>query len=102
VTVVVCPHCGASRGHRQPCTRCGHRYTGQRGSTRADRRRRAHVIARDAYTCQECGAPLTGGRDTQVDHAVSKRDGGSDDATNLRALCAPCNLRKGGDSTVLR
>ena len=60
------------------------------GSTRQWRNTRAQVLARDGYTCQECGQPAT-----HADHTTSRMMGGTDDPTNLRALCATCNLKKG-------
>jgi 5-methylcytosine-specific restriction protein A len=44
-----------------------------------------------------CRACLAAGRTTyarEVDHIVPKRAGGSDDRTNLQALCKPCHSRK--------
>lgn len=36
-----------------------------------------------------CGAPAT-----EVDHIVSLRNGGTNAAANLQALCKPCHARK--------
>lgn len=49
------------------------------------------IFARDGYRCLLCGAsrPLT------VDHHVAIVNGGTNDLTNLRTLCRPCNSRKG-------
>jgi 5-methylcytosine-specific restriction endonuclease McrA len=60
------------------------------GSTRAWRTTRAQVLERDGHACQQCGAPAT-----HADHVTPRAYGGSDDATNLQALCADCNLKKG-------
>lgn len=54
------------------------------------KRQRIRVLQRDAYTCQYCGQEAT-----QVDHVISRKDGGSHDIDNLVACCAPCNTRKG-------
>ncbi|MFC4523249.1 HNH endonuclease [Cupriavidus pinatubonensis] len=59
---------------------------------------RALVLDRDGYTCQSCGA-VAGepnphdGRPTrlQLGHWIDKSQGGTDDASNLRALCSVCN-----------
>lgn len=58
------------------------------GSTRAWRRRRAEVLARAGYRCTVCGAPAT-----EVDHIEPVTAGGSDEPTNLRAVCRHHNPR---------
>lgn len=45
------------------------------------------VIARDRGICQICGRS---GADT-ADHIIRRRDGGSDDESNLRAAHRACN-----------
>ena len=60
------------------------------GSTRAWRNTRQRILGRDGYRCQQCGAPAE-----HVDHITPLAAGGTDDASNLRALCANCNLSKG-------
>ena len=60
---------------------------------------RAFVLDRNGFTCQQCGAvageehPYDPGRKVrlQIGHIVDKSMGGSDEATNLRALCSICN-----------
>jgi len=60
---------------------------------------RAFVLDRDGYTCQMCGAVAgapnenDNNRPTRlhIGHIVDKSAGGSDEATNLRALCSVCN-----------
>lgn len=60
---------------------------------------RAHVLDRDGYTCQMCGA---GAADVDADnpnrtvrlhvgHIEDRIHGGEDAASNLRALCSACN-----------
>jgi 5-methylcytosine-specific restriction endonuclease McrA len=68
------------------CTRCQPRN----GSTRQWRKLRDQILARDRYTCPQCGGPAR-----HVDHVVSVARGGTDHPGNLDALCASCNLRKG-------
>lgn len=67
------------------------------GGSRPWRRLRLMVLDRDRYRCQlpvadgsVCGAPAS-----HVDHIVPRKDGGTDDPSNLRAACPPCNLRRG-------
>jgi hypothetical protein len=56
------------------------------------RDRRAIVLHRAAYICEECkDAPAT-----EVDHIWPRSWGGQDDLCNLRATCMPCNRSKGG------
>lgn len=49
---------------------------------KAWKRTREWVMARDGHRCQECGAEAT-----TVDHIVPRHRGGTDKASNLRALC---------------
>lgn len=60
---------------------------------------RAFVLDRNGFTCQLCGAvageihPFDPTRKTrlQIGHIIDKSMGGSDEATNLRAICSVCN-----------
>jgi hypothetical protein len=60
---------------------------------------RAFVLDRNGFTCQMCGAvageihPADPARRTRlhIGHIVDKSMGGSDDASNLRAVCSVCN-----------
>ena len=60
---------------------------------------RAFVLDRNGFTCQMCGAvagephPYEPLRKTRlhIGHIVDKSQGGSDEPTNLRALCSVCN-----------
>jgi HNH endonuclease len=60
---------------------------------------RAFVLDRNGFTCQMCGAvagepnPYDPTRKTRlhIGHIVDKSQGGSDDPSNLRALCSVCN-----------
>jgi Restriction endonuclease len=61
-----------------------------RGSTRAWRRIRAAVLARDAWRCHWCGRPAA-----TVDHLVPRARGGDDNPANLTAACSRCNSSRG-------
>lgn len=78
--------------------------SGRRGSTRAWRRLRAHVLERDRYQCQRptppAGAPC-GRPATEAGHIIDAALGGTDHLDNLRAECAPCNKGAGGRLRVL-
>lgn len=55
---------------------------------------RERILDRDCGLCQPCKAA---GRITMaraVDHKVSKANGGSDDDSNLQAICDPCHKAK--------
>lgn len=60
---------------------------------------RAIVLDRNGFTCQMCGAgagephPFDLSRKTRLHlgHIIDKSMGGSDDASNLRAVCSVCN-----------
>ncbi len=60
---------------------------------------RAYVLDRNGFTCQMCGAVagevhgFDAGRKTRLHlgHIIDKSMGGSDDPSNLRALCSICN-----------
>jgi 5-methylcytosine-specific restriction endonuclease McrA len=60
---------------------------------------RAYVLDRNGFTCQMCGAvagephPYDPTRKTtlHIGHIVDKTQGGTDDPSNLRAVCSICN-----------
>lgn len=61
---------------------------------------RAFVLDRNGFTCQMCGAVAgephpydQGGRKTRlhIGHVIDKSMGGTDDPSNLRAICSVCN-----------
>ncbi len=60
---------------------------------------RAYVLDRNGFTCQMCGAvagephPYDASRKTRlhIGHIIDKSIGGSDDPSNLRAICSVCN-----------
>lgn len=60
---------------------------------------RAYVLDRNGFTCQMCGAvagephPYDPTRKTRlhIGHIIDKSMGGTDDPSNLRAICSICN-----------
>jgi hypothetical protein len=60
---------------------------------------RAYVLDRNGFTCQMCGAvageshPYDSTRKTRLHlgHIIDKSMGGTDDPSNLRAICSVCN-----------
>lgn len=55
------------------------------------RRIRDRILLRDQYTCRACGHVT---KDLEVDHIINVAEGGSDDDSNLQALCVPCHQEK--------
>lgn len=57
---------------------------------------RYHVLHRAGFKCQACGAKPSDSNDVElaIDHIVPFSLGGSNDASNLQVLCAPCNGSK--------
>jgi ATP adenylyltransferase len=60
---------------------------------------RYEVLKRAAFRCELCGASAED-RALEVDHIVPRNFGGSDDLTNLQALCYSCNAMKRDRDTV--
>ncbi len=54
--------------------------------------RKLHVLARDRFTCQYCGAQ---DRPLRIDHHFPHSKGGSNELKNLVTACEPCNSKKG-------
>lgn len=60
---------------------------------------RAFVLDRNGFTCQQCGAVAgephaydpTRKTRLHIGHVIDKSAGGTDDPSNLRALCSICN-----------
>ena len=87
-------------------------YKARRGATIWAHRRGGlgHIPGKDIYEtlkragqrCELCGVPAKE-RWLVVDHIVPRKHGGSDDPSNLQALCWLCNTHKGaGDATDFR
>ena len=53
----------------------------------------AAVGARDDWACRICHTDKPTGR-WEIDHIIPWSAGGSDETTNLRLTCAPCNQRR--------
>jgi diadenosine tetraphosphate (Ap4A) HIT family hydrolase len=63
---------------------------------------RYEVLKRAGFRCELCGIPA-GERAIEVDHILPRKHGGTDDLTNLQALCFKCNANKGArDDTDFR
>lgn len=82
--VRACLGCGELIRHGSRCPDCAPRN----GSTRQYRKNRALVL-RGAAACYVCGQPAD-----QADHVVPVSKGGTDDPSNLRPICWPCNRAK--------
>lgn len=70
-----------------------------RVGTARHKRQRARILRRDGYQCQ---LHLTGclGTATDMDHVVNVAAGGSDDDSNMQALCHPCHQKKTSGEAV--
>jgi diadenosine tetraphosphate (Ap4A) HIT family hydrolase/5-methylcytosine-specific restriction endonuclease McrA len=55
---------------------------------------RYEVLRRAGGRCELCGVPAEE-RAVEVDHIVPRKHGGSEDISNLQALCYVCNANKG-------
>ena len=53
---------------------------------------RLQVLARDNWTCQECGVGV-GRASLEVHHRQRLADGGANDLDNLQTLCRCCHIR---------
>lgn len=63
---------------------------------------RYEILKRSKHRCEACGTPADE-RAIDIDHIVPKSLGGSDDSSNLQALCYVCNRNKGNrDDTDFR
>ena len=88
-----CPPC-LSRRQRELDEQRG--SAAERGYGGKWRRLRALILKRDP-TCRcevdEChhDPGYCGKRSSHVDHMVAKRDGGTDDPSNLKGLCGTCH-----------
>jgi 5-methylcytosine-specific restriction protein A len=79
-----------SRLYIEPKPRAQASWGNGRGG-RPWRRLRDRVLLRDQYTCQCCGYV---DHKLEVDHIVNKARGGTDDESNLQALCSDCHKTK--------
>jgi ATP adenylyltransferase len=87
-------------------------YMEKRGAAVYDHRRAAlgylsgslryEILRRAGFRCELCGVSA-GERAIEVDHIFPRKHGGTDDLTNLQALCFKCNANKGArDDTDFR
>ncbi len=65
-----------------------------KGATVALEIRRARILQRDKYLCQNCRRHGIATKATSVDHIIPKAHGGTDDDSNLESLCWPAIERK--------
>ena len=83
-----CPRCASRRNRARDAIRGNFR---QRGYTGAFDKARARLApAAVGRPCPLCGEPMRAGF-IDVDHIVPLGSGGTNDPSNLRAVCARCN-----------
>lgn len=71
-----------------------HRTTTERGLGWAWQKSRKQALKRDGYLCIPClhnGRPTTA---TEVDHIISRENGGTNDLDNLQSICSDCHKHK--------
>lgn len=78
---------------RQACDHGG-KSRQARGYGRAWDKLRILVLARDKHLCQPCRRAGRVTAATAVDHLIPKAKGGTDDISNLQAICGPCHRAK--------
>ena len=57
---------------------------------------RRQVLERDGYACRLRYPDLCIGKASEVDHVVQPEAGGTNDPSNLQAVCVPCHRRRTG------
>lgn len=57
-------------------------------------RTRRRILARDHGLCQPCLERVVTTQGTEVDHKLSKAEGGTDDDANLQTICRECHRAK--------
>lgn len=67
---------------------------GQGRGGRPWRRKREAVLKRDGYLCQPCKRMDRITLATEVDHVIPQAEGGSEDESNLQAICTDCHKAK--------
>lgn len=95
-----CLDCGARTMHTR-CSACRSAlrqrlHAARGGSGWSWDRIRHEVLERDAHRCVACGVPcphLVDRRCHQVDHIAPLAEGGTNELSNLRALCRACHGR---------
>lgn len=90
MTLRACIKCGAL----SEAARCPQHALRKRPRGNAFEPTRQRILQRDGHRCQlrlDCCT----GHATAVDHIIHFANGGSDDDTNLRAACEPCNQKRG-------
>ncbi len=58
---------------------------------------RLAILIRDSFSCLYCGIDLRSAEPAEVtlDHLISRKRGGTNDATNLITACRRCNCGRG-------
>ena len=67
---------------------------GQGRGGRPWRRLRERILQRDGYCCQACAREGRVQIAHEVDHIVNIAAGGTDDPSNLEAICTDCHRKK--------
>jgi 5-methylcytosine-specific restriction protein A len=87
---------GQSRCQRHAKAAWHSTSSSERGYGAQWRKRRERVLRRDNYLCVPCAES---GRVTPahaVDHKIARAEGGTEDDSNLQAICRSCHAMKTG------
>ena len=68
--------------------------TTSRNYGHAWRIQRARILKRDHYLCQLCARSGRVESANEVDHVISRANGGTEDDENLQSACGPCHKAK--------
>jgi len=86
-------YCAVHRKEKRAAIDRGRLSPSKRGYGWAWQRLRSHVLLMEPL-CRECGAHGRVVAATDVDHITPKSQGGTDDLSNLQALCHSCHSAK--------
>lgn len=93
ITVLRCGYCDKHRNTGWEDYQGG-RTREQRGYGRDWDKKRRNILKRDNHLCQCCRRHGMAIPASDVDHIKPKKHGGTDDESNLEALCTTCHRRK--------
>ena len=95
ITVIAEPgYCEQHKKYRSGWMQTSQQTNTERGYGWAWRQLRQRILERDHGLCQPCLQANRAQAAIEVDHVVSKARGGSNDESNLQAICCACHVLK--------